>query len=416
MVTILDCEFYLTEIVGRRVYLKTRSIGKLKDFVIQENAGKVPEVTHLLVHQPYGDPLLLLPWVKITLISNTEIVSEITNADGYELNPLDNHIFLKDYILDKKILDMDDHEVEVVYDVKLLFQNERLFVTDVDFNRFRILRRMGFKKLANYLARYKEGSSISWLYVQPLPETIGSFEGNVKLNVLKENINDIHPVDLADILEELEGNQRLAVFNEIEPELASDTLEEVEPRVQRELIRSMQKERAAGLINEMSPAQVAGILSILPASDADEIIEFVDDESKQRVQQIIEQNDENIMLYSTQKVIKRPVETIVKDVIDNFRAVAGDMDVIMYVYVVDTDNILQGVVDIRELIAADPEQSLGEIMTDSLITLNQDDSLHDAVDMFFRYSFRAIPITDDNDYLLGVVSFHDIKGLKPRFD
>ena len=416
MVTILDCEFYLTEIVGRRVYLKTRSIGKLKDFVIQENAGKVPEVTHLLVHQPYGDPLLLLPWDKITLISNTEIVSEITNADGYELNPLDNHIFLKDYILDKKILDMDDHEVEVVYDVKLLFQNERLFVTDVDFNRFRILRRMGFKKLANYLARYKEGSSISWLYVQPLPETIGSFEGNVKLNVLKENINDIHPVDLADILEELEGNQRLAVFNEIEPELASDTLEEVEPRVQRELIRSMQKERAAGLINEMSPAQVAGILSILPASDADEIIEFVDDESKQRVQQIIEQNDENIMLYSTQKVIKRPVGTIVKDVIDNFRAVAGDMDVIMYVYVVDTDNILQGVVDIRELIAADPEQSLGEIMTDSLITLNQDDSLHDAVDMFFRYSFRAIPITDDNDYLLGVVSFHDIKGLKPRFD
>ena len=275
---------------------------------------------------------------------------------------------------------------------------------------------MGFKKLANYLARYKEGSSISWLYVQPLPETIGSFEGNVKLNVLKENINDIHPVDLADILEELEGNQRLAVFNEIEPELASDTLEEVEPRVQRELIRSMEKVRAAGLINEMSPAQVAGILSILPASDADEIIEFVDSENKQRVQQIIDQHDENIMLYSTQKVIKRPVETIVKDVIGNYRAVACDMDVIMYVYVVDTQNTLQGVVDIRELIEADPEQTLGEIMTDSLITLNPDDTLHDAVDMFFRYSFRAIPITDDNDYLLGVVSFHDIKGIKPRLD
>jgi magnesium transporter len=416
MVTVLDREFFLSELVGRRIYLKSNSIGKLKDLVIQENAGKIPEVTHLLVQRPYGDPHLLLPWDKITLISNTEIVSEIVTTEGYELNPLDNYIFLKDYILDKKILDMDGHEIEVVYDVKLLFQNERLFVTEVDFNRFRILRRMGLKKLANYLARYKEGSSISWLYVQPLPETIGSFVGNVKLNVLKENINDIHPVDLADILEELEGNQRIAVFNEIEPELASDTLEEVEPRVQRELIRSMEKQRVAGLINEMSPAQVAGILSILPASDADEIIEFVDYENKQRVQQIIDQNDENIMLYSTQKVIKRPVDTIVKDVIGNYRAVAGDMDVIMYVYVVDTENVLQGVVDIRELIAADPDQSLGEIMTDSLITLNPDDTLHDAVDMFFRYSFRAIPITDDRDYLLGVVSFHDIKGVKPRFD
>jgi magnesium transporter len=282
MVTVLDREFFLSELVGRRIYLKSNSIGKLKDLVIQENAGKIPEVTHLLVQRPYGDPHLLLPWDKITLISNTEIVSEIVTTEGYELNPLDNYIFLKDYILDKKILDMDGHEIEVVYDVKLLFQNERLFVTEVDFNRFRILRRMGLKKLANYLARYKEGSSISWLYVQPLPETIGSFVGNVKLNVLKENINDIHPVDLADILEELEGNQRIAVFNEIEPELASDTLEEVEPRVQRELIRSMEKQRVAGLINEMSPAQVAGILSILPASDADEIIEFVDYENKQR--------------------------------------------------------------------------------------------------------------------------------------
>ena len=416
MVTILDREFYLTEIVGRRVYLKTRSIGKLKDFVIQENAGKVPEVTHLLVHQPYGDPLLLLPWDKITLISNTEIVSEITSAEGYELNPLDNYIFLKDYILDKKILDMDDHEVEVVYDVKLLFQNERLFVTDVDFNRFRILRRMGFKNLANYLARYKEGGSISWLYVQPLPDSLGSFEGNVKLNVLKENINDIHPVDLADILEELEGSQRMAVFNQIEPELASDTLEEVEPRVQRELIRSMEKERAAELINDMSPGQVADILSALPASEADEIIEFVDSENKQRVQQMIDKHDENIMLYSTQQVIKRPHNTVVRDVINNYRDVAGDMDVIMYVYVVNEENILQGVVDLRELIAAEPEQTLGQIMTDNLITLSADETLQDAFDMFERYSFRAIPITDESDTLLGVVSFHDIKGIKPRLD
>ncbi len=416
MVTVLDREFFLSEIVGRRLYLKSNSIGKLKDLVIQENAGKIPEVTHLLVHRPYGDPRLLIPWENITLISNTEIVADISNPEEHVLNPLNNYIFLKDYILDKKILDMDDHEVEVVYDVKIVFQNEKLFVSEVDFNRFRILRRMGFKKLANYLARQKEDSSISWMYVQPLPETIGSFEGNVKLNVLKENINDIHPVDLADILEELEGNQRIAVFNELEPELASDTLEEVEPRVQRELIRSMEKEKAAGLINEMSPAQVAGILSVLPASEADEIIEYVDSESKQRVQQIIEQNDENILLYSTQQVIKRPASTMVKEVIDNFREVAGDMDVIMYVYVVDEDNILQGVVDIRELIAAEPEQSLGDIMTDSLITLNPDDTLHDAVDMFSRYSFRAIPITNDQDRLLGVVSCHDIRGVKPRLD
>ena len=119
----------------------------------------------------------------------------------------------------------------------------------------------------------------------------------------------------------------------------------------------------------MSPAQVADILSALPASEADEMIEFVDSENKERVQQMIDKHDENIMLYATQQVIKRQHDTVVRDVITNYRDVAGDMDVIMYVYVVNEENILQGVVDLRELIAAEPNQTLGEIMTDSLITL-----------------------------------------------
>ncbi len=416
MVAILEQEFYLSELIGRRVYLTSTRIGKLKDLVIQEHTGKVPEVTHLVVHRPYGEPPLLLPWERISLISNTEIVSDIADAEEYKLDPEASYIFLKDYILDKKILDMEDHEVEVVYDVKLIYQNDRLYASEVDFNRFRILRRMGMTKLADFLARYTEDSSISWVYVQSLPETIDSFKGNVKLNILKENISDIHPVDLADILEELDRNQRMAVFNALDPELASDTLEEVEPRIQRELIGSMQKDKAAELLNEMSPAKAADILSALPSSDADELIELVDQESKAKVQQIIEQDDENIMLYVTQSIIRRPSGTRVKEIINHYHDIAANMDVIMYVYVVDDAGILQGVVDLRDLLNAEPEQQLFDIMTDNLITLGPDDTLHDAVEFFSRYSFRAIPVTEENEQLLGVVSFHHIKGIKPRLD
>jgi CBS domain-containing protein/sporulation protein YlmC with PRC-barrel domain len=415
MVAILEQEFFLSEFIGRRVYLTSKRIGKLKDLVIQEHTGKIPEVTHLLVHRPYGDPPLLLPWDRISLISNTEIVSDVTDSDQFILDPEANHIFLKDYILDKKILDMEDHEVEVVYDVKLVCQNGRLFASEVDFNRFRILRRMGMTKLADLLARYTEDSSISWVYVQSLPETIDSFKGNVKLNILKENISDIHPVDLADILEELDSVQRMAVFNALDPELASDTLEEVEPRVQRELIGSMEKDKAAELLNEMSPAKAADILSALPTSDAEEIIELVDQESKAKVQQIIEQDDENIMLYVTQDVIKRPPNTLAKEIINNYHDIAANMDVIMYVYVMENE-LVRGVVDLRDLLNASAEEMLSEIMTDNLITLSPDDTLSDAVELFLRYTFRAIPVVDENDKLYGVVSLHHIKGLKPRMD
>ena len=171
----------------------------------------------------------------------------------FERAPQENLILLQDHILDKKILDLDDHEVEIVYDVKLAFQNDKLYAAEVDFSHYRALRRLGFRKLAKLLTNRNKEDRVSWLYVQPLPEQLGSFAGNIKLKVPKAGLSEIHPVDLADILEELEGGQRVALFNALDAEQASDTLEEVEPRVQRELIRAIEKERAALLINEMSP-------------------------------------------------------------------------------------------------------------------------------------------------------------------
>lgn len=415
MIAILEHKFFLSEILGRKVFLKTHRIGRLSDLVIIET-GKIPEVSHLVVSRSYGYPSLLLPWDKVTLISNTEIVFDIVEPYDYERPPPEGAILLKDHILDKKILDMDDHEVEVVYDVKLVYQNGKLYVSEVDFSRHRLLRRMGLKKLANWMADHSEDATVSWMYVQTLPEHIGTFKGHVKLSVLKENIRDIHPVDLADILEELDGDQRLAVFNEIEPEHASDTLEEVEPRVQRELINAMKKERAAQLINAMSPAQAADILAILPTAEADEILKLIDKESATKVQKIIDQHDENILLFTTQKFMKMPASTPAKEFMADYREFARGMDVIMYVYVTDGSDILLGVVDLRELLAAEPERTLGEIMMDNVISLNPDETLSDAVEIFSRYSFRAIPVTDSENRLIGVVSYHDIKGIKPRLD
>jgi magnesium transporter len=413
MVTMLEQTFYLSEMMGRNVYLKSVKTGKLEDFVIVET-GKVPEVTHLVVSRSFGYPSLLLPWDKIAIISNTEIVADIIIASKYETPIPEGSILLKDHILDKKILDMDDHEVEVVYDIKLELQHGKLYVSEVDFSRQRLLRRLGLRKLANFMGQHSKNNSVSWMFVQPLPQNIGSFSGDVKLSILKEKIHDIHPVDLADILEELDNNQRLILFNQLNTELASETLEEIEPRVQRELIDAMGKVRTAELLNEMSPAQAADVLGALPASDSDEILELIDKKNAPQVQQLIDKHDENIVLYMTHHFIKLPPTKLVHEVMKNYRQLAKDMDVIMYVYVTDEADTLLGVIDIRELIQAEEDQTLAEIMTDSIISLSPDQILADAIEMFSRYSFRAIPVIYEDDKLLGVVSQRDIKGIKSR--
>lgn len=416
MVAVLEREFFLSEILGRKVYLRTERVGRLDDFVIVET-GKLPEVSHIVVGRSYGYPSLLVSWDKIKLISNTEIVVDADDFATYEMPVPEGAILLKAHILDKKILDMDDHEVEVVYDIKLALQRDKLYASEVDFSRNRLLRRMGLKKVAKFFAEHhEESATVSWLYVQRLPEKIGMFRGHVKLSVLKENIHDIHPVDLADILEELDGDQRLAVFNELEPELASDTLEEVEPRVQRELLGAMEPERAAQLIDEMSAPQAADVLAVLPGDEVDELMKLIDPEEAPRIQQIIDKHDENILLYATQEFIKLSPITLAREVIDDYRRLARGKEVIMYVYVVDDKDVLLGVADVREMIMADDDQTLAEIMTDNVMSLNPNETLSDAFDMFERYSFRAIPVTDAEDRLVSVVSFRDIKGIKPRLD
>ncbi len=417
MVTVLEHEFYLSEILDRRVFVKKQRIGRLGDLAIVET-GKLPEVTHIIVTRPFGYPRLTVPWDKVLLISNNEVVLDIDEQGTaqFERAPQENLILLHDHILDKKILDMDDHEVEIVYDVRLAFQNGKLYAAEVDFSHYRALRRLGLRKLAKLLTNRNEENRVSWLYVQPLPEQLGSFAGNIKLKVPKAGLSEIHPVDLADILEELEGGQRVALFNALDAEQASDTLEEVEPRVQRELIRAIEKERAAQLINEMSPAQAADILAILPRDQAKGILKLLDKEKSSKVEHIIGKHDEQILLYGSgaAELIKMPAATPAAEVLDRYRELATGKDVVMYVYVTDAAGTLKGVVAIREMVAAEEGQTLGDIMTEHVIALPKDATLREAAMLFDRYGFRALPITDENDHLLGAVTSRDVRSLRPR--
>ena len=415
MATVIEPEFFLSEILDRRVYVKKKRIGRLGDLAIVET-GKLPEVTHVIVSRSFGYPSLMVPWDRVLLISNEEIVLDISEESmtQYEGAPQANAILLQDHILDKKILDLDDHEVEIVYDVKIAFQNGKLYAAEVDYSHYRALRRLGFRKLAKLLTNRNKEARVSWLYVQPLPPQLGSFAGNIKLKVPKAGLSEIHPVDLADMLEELEGGQRVALFNALDAEKASDTLEEVEPRVQRELIRAIEKERAAQLINEMTPAQAADILAILPRDQAGAIMQLLDRDKSSKVEHIIDEHDEQILNYGSTALIRLPPTTPAADVLDRYRELATGKDVVMYVYVTDAAGALKGVVDIREMVAAEPGQTLADIMTENVISLPKDATLREASMLFDRYQFRALPIVDENDQLLSAVSSRDVRSLRPR--
>jgi len=114
--------------------VRGKKIGTLVDIIVTD-APRLPEVTHARTKRSFGLPALMVPWDKVRTISRTEIDLDINDPEEFEKEAAPGQVCLKDHLLDKKVLDCDDDEVEVVYDIKLASHNGRLFVTDVDCSR-----------------------------------------------------------------------------------------------------------------------------------------------------------------------------------------------------------------------------------------------------------------------------------------
>jgi CBS domain-containing protein len=412
-----DLEILLSDILNVPVLRSGKKIGSLNDLVIAETA-KIPEVRALYVSRSFGHPSLLIPWENVHTFTGSGIEITIGDSKVYETEPAEDVILLRDYVLDKKVIDLEENEVEVVYDIRLVLRNKKLYVTDVDTGKAARLRRLGLGLLAGLLYSSADPEAeqlIPWTCIQPLPTNIGRFKGNVKLNILKENLSEIHPVDLADILEEMDHEQRVMVFSSLEHEHASDTLEEIEPKVQREIISSLSTEKVVQLINDMTPGQAADILSVLPSAEAHVILDVMNAESARKVQAIINRQEEKVIHYTTHKILKFPPDTTVEYVQNDYPRHARDKDVIMYIYIVDQDEHLLGVVDLKELLQADDKAFLRDVMVENVITLSTGNTLKEAAQEFSRYGFRALPVVDDDHRLFGVIPYRDVMNLTHQF-
>ena len=403
--------YLLSQLIGLKARVAGRNVGRVADVVVTES-GKLPEVTHLLISRSFGRRSLMVPWARVAeLDPNTCVVLAIEAVESDEGEPEEGQICLRDHLLDKKVLDCADDEVEVVYDIKLTARNGRLYVTDVDCSRAGLLRRIGLGRLSKLVRNMAAGlaeETIPWTYVQPLPANMGRFKGDVKLHVLKEKLAEIHPVDLADILEEVDQEDRMAMFNQLETEKAADTLEEVEPRVQREVVAALSIDRVVELLNDMTPAQAADILAALPGPNADAILEKIEAEDAGKIRSLLEKHEDFVLGFATSHYVAFSPQTTVGEVMKRYRRAAKEADVVMYIYVTAADGTLLGVLDIKDLLKAALSNRLEEIMVANVVSLHEQDTVRTAAKLFSRYGFRAIPIVDDREILKGVIPFRDL--------
>jgi CBS domain-containing protein/sporulation protein YlmC with PRC-barrel domain len=406
--------FFFSEILDRRIVESRREfkIGRLTDLVFKM-ADPYPEAVGIFVSHGFRKPDEFIPWDRVQKIEK-DAIFVLPPPQGEQYPPFEDQpgwLLLQEHLMGKSILDMDGRQIEVVNDVHLLESKGRMILihVDVSFNGF--LRKWGL----SWLHKGKD-RLISWRYVQPLSIEDAVKGDKVNLSITRKQIQELPPEDLADALEELSGEEQQAVFSALDSEKAAETLMEAEPRAQRQIVADLQKERAKAIMSEMSAAQLADLFSVLPLEDRDELMAFLPKEQADRTSAILSEHDAPATTLMSAALLKMPHETTVAQALAQLRASGLDHEGVSYIYITQpVDNILLGVVDLRELIMTADDKTLKDIMVAPVVSVDEHNVKDDIAQMFAKYHFRMLPVVDAKDHLLGVIHYNDImKGLVTR--
>jgi len=237
----------------------------------------------------------------------------------------------------------------------------------------------------------------------------------LSLSVTRRQLRELPGEDLADVLETLSGKEQEAVFSALDSEKAAEVLVEAEPRAQRQLLANLRQEKARTILSEMSVPQLSELFSVLPHDHMTSMLRLLPPEDAARIQQILSERESNARTLMSTEWISMPREAKAGDVLREIRLRQGDRDIISYVYVVEKDNVLTGVVDLRDLVLSQETATLGELMVSPAVAAEQNDMRDDLGELFAKYHFRMLPVVDEHDHLVGVIHYKDImKGLVTR--
>ena len=170
----------------------------------------------------------------------------------------------------------------------------------------------------------------------------------------------------------------------------------------------MDTEKASNIIEEMPPDEAADILGDISAEKMKAILERLDIEDAEDIQELLEHEEDTAGGLMTNDYIAYPPTLSVSEAIERFKQDAEEIETIYYIYIVDEDEKLLGVLSLRELLLAEPNKRLDEIMVTNLKTVLPDADENVVAAAISKYNLVAIPVVDNEGYLLGIVTVDDI--------
>lgn len=228
-----------------------------------------------------------------------------------------------------------------------------------------------------------------------------------KLNELRAMLERVHPADIAVLLDELETETAVTVFELLPIEIASEVLDETGGQIRQELVEKVDDERLADLLDELPMDDAAEFLEDLPDEISDRLIGLMEPEEAAEVQELLAYEEETAGRLMTRDVVALRRQWTVSETFDYLRSLE-DAETLHYLYVVDRDNKLIGVVPLRTLILAQPDQTIESIMNPDVTSIPVTADQEELAEFASRYDYFVVPVVSDTNELLGVVTIDDV--------
>jgi CBS domain-containing protein/sporulation protein YlmC with PRC-barrel domain len=398
---------YLSEILQRDVRdHRNNYLGRLQDVLIAGDERTThPRVMALALTTGAPENPWLLPWGGNEDLAGNKIILQKPPTDDYTARG--NEIWLARDLLDKQVIDTHDHRIVRVNDLELGKLGTDYCLINVDVGGRGLLRRLGMEDMAEWAARLLRrklpAHEIAWRDLSFLPG------GSLRVNVARQQLSELHPADIAEILEDAGPRVAAELIRALDDEKAADTLEELEPEFQAEVLETISDERAADIVEEMQPDEAADLLNEMDEERREDILNLMEQEEKAAVEELLVHDADTAGGLMNTRYVTIPPGLTAAQALQQLRemAAAREAETIYYVYIADEEEHLLGVLSLSDLVLADPNLLVDSFMHDEPALVQLETPRDDVLEVISRYDLLAVPVVDAAKRLQGIVTADD---------
>ena len=241
---------------------------------------------------------------------------------------------------------------------------------------------------------------------KPTADQIIKFLEERNFKELKEELENLHPVDLVDAMEELDKKQRMLVFRLLSKEEAAEVFTDMNSDMREELLEALTDSELKEIMDEMYVDDTVDVLEEMPANVVDRLLMATDEETRKQINTLLQYPEDSAGSIMNIEYISLRKEMTVADAILKIRQVGINRETIYTCYVTEKRKLI-GVVDVKDLLTAGESRLIEEIMDENVIYARTLDDQEQVANQINKYGLVAIPILDHEDCMVGIVTVDD---------